>query len=111
MGGVSTVWQGSAFQCPGQQNAIPLSHSHYITSNGTYISKSCNDGGVTIVAQIVRVSENIYTSQVTINDRASMPSLIGKSVKCVRDNGTATEVVVSYNIINNSNNASKRIIS
>ena len=89
---------------------IPLFHSQYITFNGTYISKSCNNGSVTVVAQIVRVSENIiYTSQVTISDQASMSSLIGKSVECVHDNGTAVEVVLSF-IINNISYTSKFLL-
>ena len=77
---------------------ITLLHSHSNTSNGTYISKSCNNtnGDITIVAQIVGVNENMYTSQVTISDMASMSSLIGKSVECVHDNGTAVEVVQSF---------------
>ena len=81
---------------------IPLLHMRSITSNGTYISKSCNNtnGDITIVAQIVGVNEDMYTSQVTISDMASMSSLIGKSVECVHDNGTAVEAVRSF-IINN----------
>ena len=87
---------------------IPLFHSRSNTSNGTYISKSCNNtnGDITIVAQIVGVSENMYMSQVTISDVASMSSLIGKSVECVHDNGTAAEVVLSF-IINNISYTSK----
>ena len=87
---------------------IPLLHSRSNTSNGTYISKSCNNtnGDITIVAQIVGVSENMYMSQVTISDVASMSSLIGKSVECVHDNGTAVEVVLSF-IINNISYTSK----
>ena len=99
MGGVSTVWRGNAFECPSSNNEITLSHSQYKnSSNETYSSKSCNNGGVTIIAQIVGLSENTYTSQVTISDRASKSSLIGKSVNCIRDNGITTEVIRRYNI-------------
>ena len=40
MGGVSTVWQGTAFECLDSQNEIVLLHSRYIDliiSNETYI--------------------------------------------------------------------------
>ena len=107
MGGVSTVWQGTAFECLDSQNEIVLLHSRYIDfiiSNETYIyysSKSCNNGGVTIIAQIVGVSENTYTSKVTISDRANKSSLIEKTVECVRDNGTADEEIMTYELLLN----------
>ena len=95
MGGVGTVWQGSAFKCPSSKNKIVLRHGRY---NGTYISIYCNNEGVTIVGQIVGVRENTYTSQVTISDSASKSGLIGKTVECVHDNGATAEIVMSYNI-------------
>ena len=97
---MSTVWKGSAFECLHSKYEIVLLHSRYNSSNGNYSSAPCNDGSVRIVGQIVGVSENTYyTSQVIISDSASKSGLIGKTVECVRDNGSATEVVMSYIII------------
>lgn len=107
MGRGITVWQGSAFKCPRSQNEIVLLHSRYNSSIGPYGSESCNNGNITIVAQIVGFSESIYTSQVTIVDSASKSSLIGKSVQCVHDNGFAAEVVKSFII----NDTSKHIFN
>ena len=100
MGIGSTVWQGSAFECLGSHNEIVLRHSLYNSSSVTYSnrSNSCNNGGVIIVAQIIGVSENTYTSKVTISDKAKQSSFIGKTVECFYDNGATAKVVVRYNI-------------
>ena len=102
MGIGNTVWQGSAFECPGSQNEMVLRHSLYNSSSVTYSnrSNSCNNGGVIIVAQIIGVSENTYTShcQVTISVREKQSSFIGKTVECFYDNGATAKVVVRYNI-------------
>ena len=105
---MSTVWKGSAFECPSSNNEVILLHSRYSSSNS---SASCNyNGSVTIVVQIVGVSGNTYTSQVTIRDSAIKSDLIGKTVECVRDNGSAAEVVMSYfitELLNFVNDTSK----
>ena len=108
---MSTVWKGSPFECPSSNNEVILLHSRYSSSNGTYSSASCNyNGSVRIVGQIVGVSENTYISQVTISDSASKSGLIGKTVECVHDNGSASEVIMSYiitEILNFVNDTSK----
>ena len=110
MGGVGTVWKGSAVECQCSEKEIFLIHSRYNSSDGTNSSVFCNNGGVTIVGQIVEVSENTYTSQIIVSDNARKSSLIGKSVECKHDNGIAIEVVRKYiinNFINDSSNTSK----
>ena len=102
MGEGSTVWQGSAFSvCPHSQTEIVLPHSRYSSSNGTNSSFSCNNERVTIVAQIVGVSENMYISQITLSDNARKSSLIGKTVECVHDDGIETTVVMIQELVVN----------
>ena len=113
IGGVATVWQGSAFECLSSTNEIVLLHRHYDSFNGTdrSTSFSCNNGGVTIVAQIIGVSNNTYTSQITVSDGAKKSALIGKTVECVVDNGNSAEAVKSFTINTLLNDTSKNIFN
>ena len=66
MGGGSTIWRGTAFNCAG--NEIVLRHSRFSESNG--VSGECNSG--TIVGQSIRVNDNCYTSQLEVNVTAEL---------------------------------------
>jgi hypothetical protein len=94
-GGVSTVWTGTAFKCSASDNEINLLHSRFLNET----SRTCNDtnNNVIIVGEGIEVNGNNYTSQLNISFG---PSLVGKIVKCVRDNGQNTSVI-SYYIITN----------
>lgn len=60
MGGGSTQWEGSAFDCPSSMNEIILRHSQY--TRGT--SDTCNNGE--IVGKSVDVRGSSYTSQLIV---------------------------------------------
>ena len=94
----STVWSGTAFDCPGQSNDIVLQHSRFESEVGR-----CNNG------MIIGCSHNrpfdgpnsTFTSQLIIH----LPSLNGTSntlegetVKCIYDNGTTATIVDTHTI-------------
>ena len=60
MGGLSTIWQGSAFNCSGSGNMILLIHSQY----GMSVTQGCRNGA--LVGEGVRNNSNDYTSQLSV---------------------------------------------
>lgn len=97
VGGGITVWSGSAFDCSGDTNDISLSHSRFMDLEG--ISKSCNSGA--IVASSVGVTDNRYTSQLSIQVSRD---LNGRTIQCAHDStaGTITTVGTSTLVVANS---------
>ena len=77
----STVWRGSAFNCP--LTEIVLRHSQFIDSTGT-----CNDGA--IVARGVSVESNCYTSRLNVTLSSSLNR---ESIECAHHNSTGTSAV------------------
>ena len=73
-----TVWQGSAFECPGS-NEITLLNSHFTSQEGAY--GECNNGN--IVAKSLRVEGDLYTSQLSVTVSAA---ITGKNITCVHEN-------------------------
>ena len=88
-GPVATVFQGSAFDCENSGNTINLLHSRFHSTNGT--NGTCNNGA--IVGQSLNVEGNCYASQLHV---IISLDLLGKTIECVHDNGTLTEVVGRY---------------
>ena len=80
----STVWRGSAFDCPLRE--IILRHIQFIDSTGI-----CSDGA--IVAQGVSVESNCYTSQLNVTLSSSMN---GESIICAHHNSTGTTVIGTF---------------
>ena len=85
----TTVFRGSAFDCESSGNTISLLHSRFHSPNGT--NGTCNNGA--IVGQSLNVEGNCYTSQLHVTISLD---LLGKTIECVHDNGTLTEVVGRY---------------
>ena len=84
-GGV-TVWNGTAFHCPPSENAILLLNNQFLYS-GTY---SCNGA---IVARILSVEGNNYTSQLNVT---ITPETAGKTIECYNyDEGIITNYFFS----------------
>lgn len=81
--GGSTVWQGSAFDCP--RCEILLRHSQF--ELGTAVGE-CNDGAITGYGRQT-VDNHSYTSQLNVTFTRS---LNGKTVECVYDNGTTNVI-------------------
>jgi hypothetical protein len=68
-----TIWRGSAFDCSAQQNRILLRHMSF--ESGTM--GSCNGGD--IVGRSLGISENVYTSQITVSVTSN---LLGRIIEC-----------------------------
>ena len=80
----STVWRGSAFNCPLRE--IVFRHNQFIDSKGT-----CNDGA--ILARGVSVEGNRYTSRLNVTISSS---LNGESIVCAHHNSTGTTVIGTF---------------
>jgi hypothetical protein len=91
------VFQGSALSCDATSDEIPLLHSRFNTSgaNGT-----CNDG--VIVAKSVSVESNCYTS--TLNVTFISPDVIGRTIKCIEDDGIANTLIGTFSIPSEAGN-------
>ena len=89
LGGTATVFQGNALNCGATSNEISLLHSRFNTTNG-----SCNDG--VIVAQSISIENNCYTS--TLNITFVSPNLIGRMIKCIRDDGTTSALIGTISV-------------
>ena len=70
----SSVWRGSAFDCPGVSNVILLGHSLFSTSG---VSGTCTNGAIT--AESVNVVDNCYTSRLMVTVSSG---LNGTTVEC-----------------------------
>ena len=96
IGGVLTVWSGTAFNynCESTNNEIALLHNRFNASN----LYSCNEDAV--VGQVIHVEHNQYTSQlnITINNCST---LIGKNITCTHDNGVSANMVGYYTLSSN----------
>ena len=73
----TTVWKGSAFQCPDNGNNVLLSHRQF--SSGTM--DACNNGA--IVGRSIRAVNNCYISQLNVTVSASMN---GQTIQCFYNN-------------------------
>ena len=81
VGSFSTIWKGSAFDCPGMGNEILLRHTQFSAPEGT--SGQCNSGN--IVASSVGVDDQCFTSRLNVTYN---PALLGATVMCVHDSVT-----------------------
>ena len=96
----STVWSGTAFDCPGQGNEILLHHSQF--ESGRAVGE-CNNGMI-IGRFHNRTFDGLnskYTSQLTIqlpSLNATNNTLEGKTVECIYDNGTMGTVIDTHTI-------------
>ena len=70
----SSLWRGTAFNCPTSSNEISLGHSSFNTSGA---SPSCTNGAIT--AESVGVVDNCYTSRLMVT---VSPALNGTTVEC-----------------------------
>ena len=88
IGAGTTVWKGSAFDCPQLSNEI------------TFLSSSfkCNNGAIT--ALIITAENNTHISQLTVSVKAE---IVDKSISCFHDVGNTTEMIGSSVILMTSN--------
>lgn len=92
----STVWTGTAFMCPDSNNEITLLHNRF---NYTTVRGICSNGSNIIIGEIVEANGNNYISHLNVT---VIPSLIGKTVECMRDDGVNTFVIMNCTITNDT---------
>ena len=102
VGGISTTWRGTAFNCPGHSNEITLPHAQFKTGGTTV---TCNNGMI-IGHNLSRAldfdgSNYKFTSQLFIhlpllNDANN--TLDDRTVECIRFNGTTGDVIGNLTI-------------
>ena len=86
MGGLGTVWSGTAFDCENSANGMVLLHSRFGLSDRDY-TKTCNNGAIS--GRGVTASDSFYTSQVNVTISRD---LIGKTIECAHYGGSSQAV-------------------
>ena len=92
VGGVGTVWQGTAFQCAVHNNQIFLRHSQFTSPQGT--SETCTNGAIS--GKSLRVEQNHFVSQVNVT--VSM-NLNEQTVQCAHNDGQFLNIVGTNRIV------------
>ena len=94
VGGILTVWTGSAFDCLNLPNEIILHHSRFEGEK----FKVCNNRTIGHSINTTSDSDGIkYISQLIIQlDESGTLDLEGRTVECVHDNGTDDIVIGTY---------------
>ena len=82
----STIWKGTVFRSCNIEE-ITLLHNRFQSNGGTV--HVCNDRA--IVARIVSVEGNNYTSQLSV---VVTPEIVGNSIECRHDNGTSLSTTI-----------------
>ena len=96
VGGLSTIWRGTAFDCPGQGNEIDLRHSQFESG----IELEC-PMGIIIGSSHNKTFDDPnskYTSQLTIHLpllNSTSNRLEGETVQCTHDGAT---VIGNYTV-------------
>lgn len=85
VGGGSTVWSGTALNCPQSNSEITLRHSQFVSSQAFGI---CNDGD--IEGQGLQVVNNCYTSQLSVTVSEDFNN---RTVQCVVNSNQGTREV------------------
>ena len=88
LGGVATLWKGTAFDCTERDNEILLRHGKFADPEGT--SGGCNLGA--IVGTSVQVEgTDCYTSQLSVN---ISDGLNNKTVGCILNSDSGMPIVI-----------------
>ena len=73
MGGLGTLWRGSAFNCE-----IYLLHNHFVLSDsGENYTKTCNDRDIS--GRSLEAFDGFYISRLSVKVRSNS---IGRTVEC-----------------------------
>ena len=89
----STVFQGDLLDCSNLPNEILLLHKYFNTYGGT--SGTCNSGKVHAQSLPLDNQEPCYNSELHI---MVSPDMIGKSIKCVDDDGAIVKEIGNFTI-------------
>ena len=85
------MFKGDLLNCSNTNDDIALLHSRF--DNGT--NGTCNDDKILGQSLLVNVSSNCYTSLLCI---MVSPDMVGKSIRCVHDNGMTEEDIGNVSI-------------
>ena len=103
IGGVTTVWRGTAFDCIGQGDQIELRHSQF---DGGRATRVCNNGIIMGHIRNKTSTDGIdfkFISQLIIHlpllNATNDYTLDGKTVECVRDSPTLGITVIGTHTI------------
>lgn len=88
----TTLWRGTAFNCPAIDNEIALRHARFKDPGG--VSDQCNNGNIT--GHSLRVEGERYTSQIHI---IVTPDLLGRTIECVHNNFSSYELIGNSTIV------------
>lgn len=90
---MSTVFKGNLLNC--SSNEITLLHSRFNNNHSNGTTGACNDGEVLGQSLPIEVSGSCYISLLCI---MVTPNVVGKSVTCASDNGTAVKNIGDISI-------------
>ena len=95
-GSGTTVWKGSTFDCPHQNNELALLRNQLNNSD----QKQCYSNGSTTkaYAKIITSDENCSTSQLNVTIKLFNLEQLIMNITCEHDNGTNAEPIASYSI-------------
>jgi hypothetical protein len=85
VGGTTTIWRGSAFNCPLDGSEITLRHSLFVTNQAIGI---CNDGDIS--GRGLGAVNNCYTSQLNVTVRESFNN---KTVQCIFNSNEGMRII------------------
>ena len=85
------MFEGDLLNCTNADDDIPLLHSRF--NNGT--SGTCNNETILGYSLPVNDSGNCYTSLLCIT---VSPDMVGKTIRCVHDNGTRVKEIGNFSI-------------
>ena len=91
IGGSSTLWRGSAFDCQQDGSVITLRHTQFESNQAFGI---CSNGD--IIGRGLEAMNNCYTSQLNVTVRESFNN---KSVQCVL-NSRAGPITIGESVLN-----------
>ena len=85
MGGTTTLWRGTALDCPTDGSVITLRHSQFMTNQAFGL---CSNGD--IIGRGIRVVNNCYISQLNVTVRESFNN---KTLQCVLNSNEGTKLI------------------
>ena len=93
VGGTTTLWSGTAFNCPTENSVILLRHSQFAKLNNQAFG-ICNNGD--IVGYGIRAANNCYTSQLNVTVRESFNN---KTVQCAFISSEGTSTIIGESLL------------
>lgn len=87
----STVWNGTLFYCPAQNNEICLLHSSF-----DEMTMYCNTTNRSVAVHAIKSENLCFTSQLTFSADAGVNQ---STVTCVHDNEVDLRIIGSHTVI------------